>query len=199
MNPLNRQQGAVEMFDHDLFFRQVVTLRDGTRILLRPLAKTDRQPLIDLYSTVSPEERLLMRHDVCNPNVVGSWADEINYNQVLPIIAVLGARIVGNSSLHFFEGHKRHVGEIRIYLDNTFRMRGLGTRMLQSVIELARKRGLYLLEVQMVSDQSHYIKAFQNAGFVQKFNLEDYFMQPNGDLRDICLLMIRLRPSDEEF
>ena len=78
-------------------------------------------------------------------------------------------------------------------------MRGLGTRMLQAIIDLARKHGLYLLEVQMVNDQVHYIKAFQNAGFVQKVNLEDYFMQSNGELRDICLLMMRLRPSDEEF
>ena len=105
------------MFDQDLFFRQVVTLRDGTRILLRPLARTDCQALLDLYSMASPEERLLMRHDVRDPSVVRSWTEEINYSQVLPVIAVLGARIIGNATLHFFNGHKRHVGEVRIYLD----------------------------------------------------------------------------------
>lgn len=187
------------MFDQGLFFRQLVTLRDGTRILLRPLEKTDRQALIDLYASVTPEERLLMRHDVCDPKVIGGWVDQLDYKTVLPIVAVLGARIVGNTSLHFFEGHKRHIGEVRSFLAGDFRRRGLGARSLQSVIELARKHGLYLLEVQLASDQTDYVKAFQNAGFVQKSNFEDYFIDLNGELRDICFLMMRLRPSDDEY
>ena len=187
------------MLDQNLFFRQVVTLRDGTRILLRPLARTDGHALIDLYKTMTMEERLLMRHNVCDQEVVENWVNDIDYNRVLPIVAMLGARVVGNTTLHFFEGYKRHIGEIRIFLAEDFRMRGLGTRMLQAVIDLARKRGLYLLEVQIISDQTHYIKAFQNAGFIQKVTLEDYFMTANGELRDICCLILRLRPSDEEF
>jgi RimJ/RimL family protein N-acetyltransferase len=132
------------MIDQDLFFRQwshSETERGSCFDLCTPASSQ-----IDLYRTATSEDRLLMRHDVCDPIVVGGWVEGIDYYRVLPITAVLGARIVGNTTLHFFEGYKRHIGEIRIFLAEDFRMRGLGTRMLKAVIDLARKHGLYLLE-----------------------------------------------------
>ena len=33
----------------DLIFRQVLTLRDGARVLLRPLVPDDRQALLDFF------------------------------------------------------------------------------------------------------------------------------------------------------
>ena len=38
----------------ELTYRQLITLRDGARVLLRPLTTDDRQALIDLFTPVSP-------------------------------------------------------------------------------------------------------------------------------------------------
>ena len=40
------------MISEDLMYRQVVTLRDGARVLLRPLTADDRQALLDLFIPV---------------------------------------------------------------------------------------------------------------------------------------------------
>lgn len=84
-----------------LIYRQVFTLKDGASILLRPLTQDDEQGLLDLFLPVPPEEERFMRHDVTKPEIVKSWIRDLNYDTVLPIVAVVGDRIVGLSSLHF--------------------------------------------------------------------------------------------------
>lgn len=183
----------------DLIFRQVITLRDGTRVLLRPLVKEDHHALNELYTNVSYDDRRYMRHDVNDPEVIRSWIDQLNYDVVLPIVAVVGDRIVGNTTLHFNTGPARHRAEIRIFLAKDYRRRGLGNKLLQAAIEIARKKGLHMLEVQVVSDQIEVIKAMKNAGFESVCTFENYFMFPDGELRDITHLIYPLRKVEDEF
>ena len=113
----------------DLFFRQVITLRDGARVLLRPLVPDDRQALVDFFVPVPMEERRYMRHNINDPLVVASWAENPNYEHVFPLVAVIGDRIVGNGTLHFGEGHSLHRAEMRIFLAKDFRRRGLAINL----------------------------------------------------------------------
>lgn len=183
----------------DLVYRQVYTLKDGTRVLVRPLTKEDRQGLLDLFLPVPPEESRYMRDNVNDPAVINSWIDGLDYQKVMPLVAVVGNRIVGNATLHFGKGPARHRAEVRIYLARDFRQRGVGSRVLQGLVELARKQGLHMLEVQIVSDQSFMIKAFQNLGFETKCIFDDYFMLPNGETRDVNLMILRLHKTESEF
>ena len=54
----------------DLIYRQVFTLRDGTRALVRPLTVQDRKALLELFLPVTPEDKSYMRHDVNNPDII---------------------------------------------------------------------------------------------------------------------------------
>jgi RimJ/RimL family protein N-acetyltransferase len=109
------------------------------------------------------------------------------------VVAIIGNRIVGDATLHFKQGPHRHIAEVRIFLAKDFRHRGLGGRMLHALIDLAKRRDLMMLEAEVVADQAHIIRAFQNAGFIMKCTFEDYFMLPDGDLRDLAHLILRLR------
>ncbi len=183
----------------DLFFRQVVTLRDGARVLLRPLVPEDRQALLDFFVPVSAEERRYMRHNINDPQVVAEWAEKPEYERVFPLVAVIGERIVGNGTLHFGEGHSHHRAEMRIFLAKDFRRRGLGNKLIQALIEHARRRSIFLLEVQIISDHVDVIKAMQKAGFETAHIYDDYFMLPDGELRDVLHMILRLRAATDEF
>jgi acetyltransferase len=183
----------------DLIYRQVLTLRDGARVLIRPLVPDDRQALLDLFLPIPFEETRFMRHNVNDRELVAGWADNIRYDKVFPLAAVVGDRIVGIATLHFNEGAARHRGEVRAFLATDFRRRGLGTKMIQALIDVAKRRSLYLLEVQIVRDLASDIKAMQKVGFEVACTLEDYFMLPDGELRDVVLLMLRLKVPEGEF
>lgn len=183
----------------DLVFRQLLTLSDGGRVLLRPLTKEDRQELIDLFQQVSPEDLRYMRHDVTDADLVGSWVDNLDYDCVLPIVAVINERLVGSATLHFFEGPGRHRAAVRIYLAKEVRRRGVGSRMIQALIDISKRRNIYMVEAQIINEQATVIRAFQNMGFVRKCILDNYFILPDGELRDVAHLILRLRDSSEEF
>jgi len=183
----------------DLLYRQIITLSDGGRVLLRPLTPDDRQNLIDLYANLNAEELRFLRHDVSNHEVVNAWINDLDYDRVLPVLALIGEQIVGNATLHFYQGPARHRAEVRIFLSKEIRRRGLGTHMLQALIDLAKRHNLYLLEAEILADQTNVIKAFKNMGFKQKCNLDDYFMLPDGEFRDVAHLILELRETGGEF
>jgi RimJ/RimL family protein N-acetyltransferase len=167
----------------DIVFRQLITLSDGGRVLLRPLTVEDRQELIELFQNVSAEDLRYMRHNVVDP----------------PLVAVIDERLVGSATLHFFSGPGRHRAEVRIYLAKEVRRRGVGSRMIKALIDMAKRRNIYMIEAQIINEQATVIRAFQNLGFVRKCILDNYFILPDGELRDVAHLILRLRDSSEEF
>jgi RimJ/RimL family protein N-acetyltransferase len=140
-----------------------------------------------------------MRHNVTDPKLVASWIDELDYDRILPLVAVIDNRLVGCATLHFFTGPGRHRCEVRIYLAKEVRRRGVGSRMIQALIDMAKRRNIYMVEAQIINEQATVIRAFQNLGFVRKCILDNYFILPDGELRDVAHLILRLRDSSEEF
>lgn len=180
-------------------FRKLITLKDGARVLFRILAPPDADALVEFFQTANPRDLRYVRSDIQDRDTVAEWALNPDYGRVLPVVALVQDRIVGEATLHFDTGPHAHIAEIRIYLANDFRRRGLGVQMLETMFELARWRDAQIMEAQIVADQSKVIKAFKKLGFVQQGLLEDYFMMPDGETRDVAILFKRLRVQQDEF
>jgi L-amino acid N-acyltransferase YncA len=91
------------------------------------------------------------------------------------------------------------MGEVRIFLAKDFRRRGLGTQMLRTLIDLARKASLHLLTAEIAADQVKVIQAFQHVGFQPQCAYEDAFMFPDGSTTNKVVLLMRLLAQEEEF
>ena len=183
----------------DLTYRQLVTLPDGARVLLRPMVADDKPAFLALYSNMSAEDQRAMRHNLSDPQLVDAWVEQLDYERELPLVGMAGDRMAGHATLHLNPGPARHRADVMIYLARDFRGRGLGTRMLQAVIDLAKRRSLYLLAAQVVSERTSDIRAFQKLGFETKCTYEDWFMLPDGEFMDAVHLILRLRSGMHEF
>jgi RimJ/RimL family protein N-acetyltransferase len=180
-------------------YRQVKTLADGSRLLLRPLATQDRQGLIDLFARASKQDLEYFRDDAANAEVVGSWVDNLNLRRVYPLVAVVEDQIVGDATLHFRERYHRHLAWVRIFLDQAYRRRGIGTLMLESLIDIARRVGLHQLYIEAVSTQMQVIRALQELGFQHAVTLEDYFMTGGGKTLDMKVIVLHLVDRSGKF
>ncbi len=180
-------------------YRKIVTLTDGVTVHLRPMVSSDLEQLVGLFGHISREDARYFREDVADQAVIAHWCETLDYARVLPVLAVANGRAVGDASLHFGKGPSRHLAEVRIFLSRDFRRRGLGSRLIEAIIELARKQDVHILSIQLVADQSTEIKAFQKLGFELCCMLEDYFMLPEGDTRDLAVLLLHLKPKVDEF
>lgn len=180
-------------------YRKMKTLPDGSRLLLRPLGKEDKKALVDLFARASKEDLEFFRDDAGDPAVVESWVDNLNLKRVYPLVAVVNDQIVGDATLHFRERYHRHLAWVRIFLDRTYRRRGIGTLMLGSLTEIARTLGLQQLYIEVVSTQHNVIKALLDLGFRHEVTLHDYFLTSSGEPLDMSVLALRLVDRPGEF
>jgi RimJ/RimL family protein N-acetyltransferase len=189
----------METVEQLALYRHLITLPDGMRVLLRPLVPKDRDALLALFSSLPPEEVQFFRSNVANPELVVSWAEQVDYSRIFPLVAVVGDRIVGNSTLHLGAGYTRHVAEIRIFLHREFRRCGIGKTMIKAQIDIARKMGLRQIVAEIVENQPQVIHAFEHLGFERQFSWKDLFMTSEGDTLDMIVLANYLRRSADDF
>ncbi|MBI3165000.1 MAG: GNAT family N-acetyltransferase [Chloroflexi bacterium] len=180
-------------------FREMVTLKDGAYILLRPMITEDYQRLMEFYSAVTEDDLRYFRHHVKDPALIREWCDRLDYSRVLPVLALVKDRVVGSATLHFFEGPKRHTGEVRLFLAKDYRKRGLGMKMIRALIDLSRKHGLGILTAEIIADMTKFVKAFEQLGFKPMCTIDDYFMFPDGDSCDVVFMTLPLRAKTDEF
>ncbi len=190
---------VVESADQLTNYRHLVTLPDGLRVLLRPLVTKDRDALVALFANLPPEETQVFRSNITNMELVASWAEKPDYTRVFPLVALVGERIVGNSTLHLGSGFTRHIAETRIFLAREFRRRGIGSAMVRGQLEIARKLGLHQVIAEVVESRPQVIHAFERLGFERQFVWKDLFMTAEGETLDMVVLVNYLRRPGELF
>lgn len=181
-----------EIWDQLGRYRKVKRLADGSSLLLRPLQREDQQALVDLFARASREDLEWFRSDAADPEVVKGWVANLDYRRVFPLVALVNDRLVGEAMLHFGEHYHRHLAWVRIFLDKAYRRQGIGTLMMQSLIEIARRVGLQHLYGEIVTAQAQLIKAFLEMGFQHEVTLRDYFITSGGETLDMAILVLRL-------
>jgi GNAT superfamily N-acetyltransferase len=188
-----------DVWEHLKLYRKVKMLPGGARLLLRPLTKDDKQGLVDLFGRASREDLELFRSDAGDPVVVASWVDKLSLKRVFPLVAVVDDKIVGDATLHFGEHYRRHRAWVRIFLDKDYRRQGIGTLMLRSLIDVARRVGLQQMYAEVLTLQQSIIKGFEDLGFRHEFTLSDYFITDSGETMDMAILVLRLVDRSGEF
>jgi L-amino acid N-acyltransferase YncA len=181
-------------------FRKFVCLGNGTRLMLRILNGQDGKAFTQLFQEASDEDARFLREDFKDLKVVNYWLDSIDYRQVLPLVAVdlNSHRFAANANLYRGNRAARHVGEIRIFVAEAFRDLGLGSVMLDELINLAMKEDLHWLKAEVIADHKKVIRALQDKGFEIKAHLDDYFIRKDGMTHDVLLMMRPVLSEEEE-
>lgn len=180
-------------------YRQVKTLKSGTRVLLRPLAPDDADGLVNLFASATTEDVTYLRHDVRDTELVASWARDVDLQKVFRLVAEVNSRLVGEAMLEFGKGYRRHMAWINVFLAPDCRRQGIGSLMLQNLITVARRLGMYQVIAEVVSTQVQITKALKSLKFVKEYTHRDYFMTSTGETLDMDVYVLRLVEPGEQF
>jgi len=171
-----------------------ITLRDGARVVLKPMTHSDADALLHFFNRVPPEDWYYLKEEVTSPKVIQRWAAELDYDRALPLLAWVNERVVADASLHRTRSLARHhVGEIRVVVEPEYRNRGLGSALMRELAGVATRRGLERLFIEMVSEgEERAIKVAESLGFVRLAVLPKHAKDLDGNYRDIVLLEMPL-------
>ena len=111
-----------------------------------------------------------------------------------PFVACIDDEVVGQSGLHTFPNRprRRHVGQLGMAVRDDWQGRGVGTALMQAMIDLADQwLNLARLELDVYTDNEPALKLYQKFGFTIEGTAINYAFR-DGRFVDVYL-MARLR------
>lgn len=165
-------------------------LKDGTPVTLRPMVKEDEHALYQFFLGLSDDLLMFIRHNVRDRKVVREWSQTLDYERVLPLVALVDGEIVADATLHRVpHGWKRHIGRIRVVVSPSYQNQGLATLMLNELVELGYELGLEKLWAEIPLDSVGAIRACRNAGFTCKAVIEELVKNTQNQNLDILIMV----------
>jgi len=171
-------------------YPKAAKLKDGTDIVIRPLARDDFDRLHLFFRSLPEGDRIFLRHDVSDPEMIRKWTEELDFSRVLPLIALEKGEIVGNGSLHMMNhGWMRHVGHVRLVTANTHRHKGLGGLLSRELVALAEAQNLEKLQAHVIEDNRGAVRMFEAVGFKTAAVLEGMVKDQTGRERNLAIML----------
>lgn len=164
-----------------------VTLRDGRIVHVRTMRAQDEAELLQAFDRMSDDARYMrFMRVVREPNlervrkVLGSFPEK-GIGLVATAPAADGVDIVG-SAIAVIGGEPGNC-EFAISVDSKFGGTGLATRVLNMLIEAARKRGLQVMEGIVLAENQPMLRLAKRLGFS---------IEPDPDDRAVRLVRLQL-------
>lgn len=146
------------------------TLRDGTKILTRPIRPEDEPLVVDLHRRLS-QQSVRLRYFQPLPLGTRTAHERLtrvcfnDYDRELALVALpeSGAQIAGIGRLTKLRW--RPVGEFAILISDEWQRRGLGTLFLERLVHIARREKLERLRAEMLQENVAMQRISSKLGF----------------------------------
>ena len=147
-------------------------LRDGTTIRLRAVRDEDAELVLTLFGQMS--ERSLYYRFMMVPRLDLAEARKIvaiDYDQQMVIVAERGGALCGIAGYYRDPQHTGRA-EVAFAVADAMQGRGLGTRLLERLAEIARDRGVRAFDAYVLGDNLAMMDVFLQSGFALTQGLE---------------------------
>jgi L-amino acid N-acyltransferase YncA len=180
-------------------YQKEAVLKDGTKILLRPMVIKDQDALYEFFKAVSEEEARYLRDDVKSRLLIESWSKNIDYSRTLPILALKGDLIIADATINRRRsGWKWHLGTVRIFVHNDYRNRGLGELMVDELTRIAYRLGIEKLILEIPDTNTAVINTFTKVGFYRAAVIPNMVKDRQNMPVDLAVLMKDIKPALDE-
>ena len=178
--------------------REPETLRLGAHTLvLRNAEEADAGQLIEYLKNTTAETRFLVRE----PEEITATAEEecrcissmYESEHALMLLAFLDGELAGNCSFTGMPQKRyRHRATVGIALCRKFMGLGIGTVMMETLIQAARNQGLEQLELEVIADNAPAIGLYKKLGFEVCGTLPNNMKYKDGTYADALWMRKKL-------
>ena len=169
MTPDQSAHGDLEFLQQ---YESDVVLRDGTTLHLRPVRAEDRPRLLEFYRKLSSESLYYRFFTVAT--LEGEKLESmlaIDYRRQFALVGDLRGRIVAVAGYaRVPEASDR--AEVSFAIADALQGRGIGTRLLERLGEVARDQGIRTFEAYVLGENRRMIEVFLDSGYEVSRRLE---------------------------
>jgi L-amino acid N-acyltransferase YncA len=180
-------------------YRKETQLKDGTKILLRPMVAEDKDALYEFFKAVPTEDARYLRDDVSSILLVEKWVSKLDYTRTLPIVALKDGKIIADGTINRRRsGWKWHLGTVRVFVHKDYRNVGLGHVMIEELADIAYKLGIEKLLAEIPDLSTSAINAFTKAGFYRAAVIPNMVKDRDNMPVDVVVMMKDVKPAHDE-
>ncbi len=180
-------------------YRKETQLKDGTKVLLRPMVAEDQDALYEFFKGVVRDVARYLRDDVGSRLVVEKWAKNLDYEKTLPILAIKDDAIIADATINRRRsGWKHHLGTVRIFVHRDYRNVGLGHLMIEELVDIAYKLGIEKLIAEVPDINTAAIHAFNRVGFYRAALIPNMVKDRENMPLDVAVMMKDVRPPHDD-
>jgi GNAT superfamily N-acetyltransferase len=180
-------------------YQKKAELKDGTKILFRPMVSEDKNALYEFFKGVDQEEARYLRDDVRSRLVIEKWAKNLDYEKTLPILVIKNSDIIADATINRRQfGWKWHLGTVRVFVHQEYRNLGLGTMIIEEIKDIAYKLGIEKLIVEIPDVNTATIQAFTKAGFYRAAAIPNMVKDRANMPVDVVVMMKDIKPAHDD-
>jgi acetyl coenzyme A synthetase (ADP forming)-like protein len=149
-----------------------VVLRDGSTLRLRPIRSEDAPALLEFFQALSPESlyfrfMALPRLDTHRVKALAS----VDYEREFALIGESRRGIVALAGFYRSAGTPERA-EVAFAIADHLHGRGIGTRMLERLADIARAKGVKSFNAYVLGDNRKMMEVFLDSGYAVKRHVE---------------------------
>jgi L-amino acid N-acyltransferase YncA len=184
----------------ELAMAKDVTLKDGTRLAIRPIGMDDIPASQAFFKALPQVDRIYLRADVTRSEVIERRMQAIEFGQLRCVVAVDDGRIVADGALELEAREwKTHLAEIRLFVARDYQRKGLGALMARELYSLALESKVEEIMVRMMRPEKAAQSIFRRLGFRQDAVLTDYVRDMDGVKQDLIVMRCDLEALWQEM
>ena len=173
--------------------REVFLVRAGTRVTIRPVERADAHELLEFFMRIPKDDSFYLNESVI-PEVIVDWVHHIHFDEAFRVVAGVDHRIVADGTLYRHRGGgPRHIGEIRVVVDPSYRNEGIGSLIIRELIDAAYDDGFERVIFQLVGGkQDNGINLAERLGFTRAETRPDFVKDLDGNPQDVVVMELPL-------
>ena len=149
---------------------KVIMAKDGRKVVLRSVRWEDLDDLLELINSLVEEGADVVRTEKVTRNEEAEWLGRflarMEKREIINCAAEVEGKVIANSDIgkrEFFS--MSHVGDFGIAIKQGYRGIGIGTRIMQTLIEESKKAGLRILVLEVFDTNEIAKHLYQKVGF----------------------------------
>ncbi|MGD2294710.1 MAG: GNAT family N-acetyltransferase [Candidatus Aminicenantes bacterium] len=180
--------------------RKTEVLKDGSKIVIRNLARTDLDKLMDFYRSLPEGDRKYLRVDVTDRSVIEQRIKKTRSGDLIRIIALHEEEIIADGALHLStEDWRKHQGELRVIVSRPYRRKGVGMILMRELYFLAAEKKVKQVVARIMRPQAAAKKICRKLGFKEELIIPDYVRDRAGRAQDLVIMICNMKDLWKEL
>jgi RimJ/RimL family protein N-acetyltransferase len=136
-----------------------------------------------MYESLSKEALRWMLSPCTREHIENWWLKSLQ--NLLAMVVLHDDKIVGHAQIYKYPHPRRKgAGDLLICLHQDFHRVGLGTAMLNTLIQAVGKEGLHRISSSVIADSERAIRLYEKLGFRREGTMQDSYLGEDGRYHD---------------